>query len=144
MAYMCLACSEIYDNYFDDCPKARCNGNADDGEIIYVEDMFAPILAEFNHKGYEIEDARFGNPNNNMYGNPFIVFDDYFCDYLDEDEVDNLFIDLPCPWEFNIKDDKPTISCFISGHNLIEQFKKLLFAHLKLAYFVEHLDELHV
>lgn len=144
--FMCLACSEIYDNYFDVCPKACCNAGNDDvvDEIIYVDDVFAPVLAEFNKKGYEIYDSDFGNPNNNAKNYPYIVFSDYICNYFDSDGVAKLFDKLPAPWEFEIKDGHPTISCCIFGSNSMSRFCGLLRAHLVLANFVENLDELHI
>lgn len=144
--FMCLACSEIYDNYFDVCPKACCNAGNDDvmDEIIYVDDVFAPVLAELNKKGYQIEDASFGNPNNSLSDNPYVTFSDYFYDILGEDETAELFINLPDPWRFKIDCGHPTIYCCIFGKNSMERFKHLLDAHMQLAYFVEDLDELDI
>ena len=73
MAYMCAACSEVYDNYFTECPKVHCDGLAEDDAVIYVEDVFAPVISMLNKKGYEVKECHFGNPNNNLTGQPYIM-----------------------------------------------------------------------
>lgn len=145
MAYMCLACSEIYDDDFDECPKACCNGGFDGpDDIIYVDDMFAPVLAEFNKKGYQIDYAEFGNPNNSMTNCSMIIFSDYFWDILGDDETAKLFDYLPYPWEFKIDGGHPIVRCYLFGSDSMERYVQLLYAHMALACFVSYLDNLDV
>lgn len=142
MAYICLACSEIYDNEFDVCPKAGCNAMARDDEIIYVEDVFAPVISELITKGYEVERCYFGNPNNNMTGDPYIVFPQYVLEELGEDGFHNVFDKAPYPWHAIIRDGEPIVECTIIDNDKINHMEKLLRAHIKFARFVEGLPKL--
>lgn len=145
MAYMCLACSEIYNDYFDVCPKANCNGGVDGPEdIIYVDDMFAPVLAELNKKGYQIDYAEFGNPNNSMTNYPEVIFSDYFWDILGDVETTKLFKNLPYPWQFKIEDGHPIIYCCLFGKDSMERYSRLLESHMTLLHFVKNLDYLNI
>lgn len=145
MAYMCLACSEVYNDNFDVCPKAHCNGGLDaPDDIIYVDDVFAPVLAEFNKKGYQIDYAEFGNPNNSITNCPVIIFSDYFWDVLGDDGTADLFKYLLKPWEFKIEDGHPIIYCSLFGSNSMDRYIKLLNAHISLADFVSRLDYLDI
>lgn len=143
MAYMCLACSEVYDDYFEKCPKVKCNGCTEDDAVIYVEDVFAPVVSLLNKKGYEIEKCSFGNPNNNLTGQPYIVLHEYLYEECGADELKELFSDLPEPWKLIDNNGYPTITCYIvdKGDKVVH-FCKLLEAHIALAHFVEELPEL--
>lgn len=142
MPYMCLACSEVYDDSFDVCPKVGCNATAYDDEIIYVDEMFAPVLSMLNKKGYEIKDSHFGNPNNNMTGDPYIALRPFLIEEYGKERLKTVFNDIPCPWRVIIKDDSPVITCYICDIDKIERFKKLLSAHIKLADFVKKMPEI--
>lgn len=143
MPYMCLACSEVYDDYFEKCPKVKCNGYAEDDAIVYVDDMFAPVVSMLNKKGYEIKKCYFGNPNNNMTGQPYIVLHEYLYEECGADGLKELFNDLPEPWKLIDKDGYPMITCYIMDKgDKVAHFCKLLEAHIALAHFVEDLPEL--
>lgn len=143
MAFMCAACSEVYDDYFTKCPKVYCNGLAEDDAVIYVEDMFAPVISMLNKKGYEVKECRFGNPNNNLTGQPYIMLQDFLYEECGADELEELFAVLPEPWELQSKNGYPVITCYImdKGDKMFH-FCKLLSAHIDLALFVKNLPEL--
>lgn len=143
MSYLCTACSEVYNERFSKCPKANCNGeNTEDyTEIIYIDEMFAPVLSMLNKKGYEIQDAYFGNPNNNVTGSPYITFNSYVCDAFNNGYSD-MFDNLPEPWCVLVDDDSIRIECFISESDKMMRFRKIMIAHYELARFVQELDEL--
>lgn len=143
MPYMCAACSEVYDNYFTKCPKVHCNGLAEDDAVIYVEDVFAPVISMLNKKGYEVKECYFGNPNNNLTGQPYIMFHDFLYEECGADELEELFADLPEPWELKNKNGCPVITCYImDGGDKMLHFCKLLSAHINLTLFVKNLPEL--
>lgn len=146
MSFICRACSEIYsDNYgfglFGACPKERCNGEEDD--LIYVDDVFAPIVAEFNKKGFEVESAVFGNPINVIDRPSEITFDYVLTDCFTEDKLNDIFSGLPDNWKFMIRDGKPVIECIYFANTDIERVELFMKAHLDLANFVDNVDELH-
>lgn len=143
MCFMCTACSEIYEEYLFKCPKASCNGenNKDYREIIYVDEMFAPVLSMLNKKGYEINSAYFGNPNNNMTGIPYIVFNSYVYEAFN-DGHNHMFDDLPEPWHLQVDDNGIRITCDIYESDKMLRFQKMLAAHYDLSDFVQQLDEL--
>lgn len=142
MSYMCAACSEVYDQYFNQCPKAGCNGSAEDDEIIYVDEMFAPVISMLNKKGYEVKSSYFGNPNNNMTGNPYIVLHEFLYEECGADELKDIFDKLPYPWKLVDKNECPTIEAYVGDRNKVKRFKNLLNAHIALADFVDMLPKL--
>ena len=143
MSYMCTACSELYKEYFSNCPRSSCNGanDIDRQEIIYVDDMFAPVLSMLNKKGYEIKRAYFGNPNNNMTGVPYIVFNSYVYEAFNNG-YSHMFDSLPEPWHLRVDDDSIRITCDTYESDNMMRFQKMLAAHYDLSDFVQQLDEL--
>lgn len=148
MAWICRACSSIYmDSYYDEldrCPLSRCNGGSDgEDNLIYVDDVFAPIVAEFNKKGFEVESAVFGNPINVIDRPSEITFDYVLTDCFTEDKLNDIFSGLPDNWKFMIRDGKPVIECIYFADTDIERVELFMKAHLDLANFVDNVDELH-
>ena len=153
MSYICRACSEIYDNDLDvsgGCPKQRCGGETSD--MIWVDDAFAPTVAEFNKKGLEVEVAYFGTPLNIVYYAPRIVFCNFLFDEFTEDDFkQEVFGDLSGDWRFKVgkihelcTDDTlyPVIECVFYGGTDIEKQERFFDNYLKLARFVSNMDEL--
>lgn len=139
MSFICRACSEIYsDTYghdFNDCPKEDCNGEEDD--FIYVNDIMAPIAAEFNRKGFEIECVDMGSPINNMYSSR-ITFSEMLLEIFGEDNLAKKFDNLPDSWRFVIYNDtNPMIETKFFCGNRLTRTKQFIKAHLDLAEFVE-------
>lgn len=154
MSYICRACSEIYDNDLDvsgGCPKQRCGGETSD--MIWVDDAFAPTVAEFNKKGLEVEVAYFGTPLNVVYDAPRIVFCNFLFDEFTEDDFkQEVFGDLSGDWRFKVgkihelcTDDTlyPMIECVFYGGTDIEKQERFLKNHLELAKFAHQMDALN-
>lgn len=144
MSFICRACSEIYsDEYghdFNDCPKEDCNGEEDD--FIYVNDIIAPIAAEFNRKGFEIECVDMGSPINNMYPSR-ITFSEMLLEIFGEDNLEKKFKNLPDSWHFVIRNDTdPMIETEFFRGSRLAKTKQFIQAHLDLAEFVEDIEEL--
>ena len=159
MSYICRACSEIYDDLLDTtggCPKQRCGGGMDD--LIYVDNAFAAVVAEFNKKGLEVEDANLGTPIYVVDDAPSIVFCSFLLDeFTDEEFMNDIFADLPGNWRFKVKADfndygtghfdsgaakYPMIECVYYGGTDIERQIKFFENYLKLAEFARDMDEL--
>lgn len=154
MSYICRACSEIYDNDLDvsgGCPKQRCGGETSD--MIWVNDAFAPTVAEFNKKGLEVEVAHFGTPLDIVYDAPCIVFCNFLLDEFTEDDFEQeIFGDLSGDWQFKVgkihelcTDDTlyPVIECVFYGGTDIEKQERFLKNHLELAKFAHQMDALN-
>ena len=154
MSYICRACSEIYDNDLDvsgGCPKQRCGGETSD--MIWVNDAFAPTVAEFNKKGLEVEVAHFGTPLDIVYDAPCIVFCNFLLDEFTEDDFEQeVFGDLSGDWQFKVgkihelcTDDTlyPMIECVFYGGTDIEKQERFLKDHLELAKFAHQMDALN-
>lgn len=154
MSYICRACSEIYDNDLDvsnGCPKQRCGGETSD--MIWVDDAFAPTVAEFNKKGFEVEVAYLGTPLNIVYDAPRIVFCNFLFDEFTEDDFkQEIFGDLSGDWRFKVgkihelcTDDTlyPVIECVFYGGTDIEKQERFLKNHLELAKFAHQMDALN-
>lgn len=154
MSYICRACSEIYDNDLDvsgGCPKQRCGGETSD--MIWVDDAFAPTVAEFNKKGLEVEVAYLGTPLNIVYDAPRIVFCNFLFDEFTEDDFkQEIFGDLSGDWRFKVgkihelcTDDTlyPVIECVFYGGTDIEKQERFLKNHLELAKFAHQMDALN-
>ena len=154
MSYICRACSEIYDNDLDvsnGCPKQRCGGETSD--MIWVDDAFAPTVAEFNKKGLEVEVAYLGTPLNIVYDAPRIVFCNFLFDEFTEDDFkQEIFGDLSGDWRFKVgkiheccTDDTlyPMIECVFYGGTDIEKQERFLKNHLELAKFAHQMDALN-
>lgn len=147
MAWICRACSGIYMDAYGDvfscCPLNKCNGGSDgEDDLIYVDDAFAPIVAEFNKKGFEVESAVFGNPINVVDRPSEITFDYVLMDCFTEEELENIFSNLPNDWKFMIRNNRPVIECVYFADTDIERTKLFMKAHLDLAKFVENVEEL--
>ena len=153
MSYICRACSEIYDNDLDvshGCPKQRCGGETSD--MIWVDDAFAPTVAEFNKKGLEVEVAYFGAPLNIVYDAPRIVFCNFLLDEFTENDFRHeVFGELSGDWRFKVgkiheccTDDTlyPMIECVFYGGTDIEKQERFLKNHLELAKFAHQMDAL--
>lgn len=161
MSCICRACSEIYDDLLDTtdgCPKQRCGGDVDD--LVYVDSAFAAVVAEFNKKGLEVEDANLGTPIYVVNDAPSIVFCSFLLDEFTEDEFKHdIFANLPGDWRFKVKTDfndygtghfdsdsgsvkYPMIECVFYGGTDIERQIKFFDNYLKLARFVSNMDEL--
>ena len=153
MSYICRACSEIYDNDLDvsgGCPKQRCGGETSD--MIWVDDAFAPTVAEFNKKGLEVEAVYFGTPLNIVYDAPRIVFCNFLLDEFTEDDFkQEVFGNLSGDWRFKVgkihelcTDDTlyPMIECVFYGGTDIEKQERFLKNHLELAKFAHQMDAL--
>lgn len=154
MSYICRVCSEIYDNDLDvsnGCPKQRCGGETSD--MIWVDDAFAPTVAEFNKKGLEVEVAYLGTPLNIVYDAPRIVFCNFLFDEFTEDDFkQEIFGDLSGDWRFKVgkihelcTDDTlyPVIECVFYGGTDIEKQERFLKNHLELAKFAHQMDALN-
>lgn len=142
MSFICRACSEIYsDEYghdFNDCPKNDCNGEEDD--FIYVNDIIAPIAAEFNRKGFGIEYVDMGSPINNMYPSR-ITFSEMLLEIFGEDNLTKKFKSLPDSWHFVIRNDiDPMIETNFFRGSRLAKTKQFIQAHLDLAEFVEDME----
>lgn len=145
--FMCRACGELFDGCYTRCPKASCNGGHEDvdgnnGDIIYVDDAFAPVIQMLQKKGYEIEACEFGNSVNCMRGCPEIYFDGILLDILGEDELERAFIDVPSPWTYHMSDGHPMLTAFIFEKDAVERYHMFLMAHAALADWADEAEEL--
>ena len=93
MAYLCLACNEIYTEKMDHCPKASCGYD----EVVEVDELMLPIIMELNEKGYATDSCCSGHFYD-KYNAPYIMFSDFVFENLDNEELEELFGNLPEPW----------------------------------------------
>lgn len=145
MAIICPVCNNIYSDEYDyiaKCPMERCNDEPDD--LIRVDDAIAPIVVEFNKKGWSVYCAEFGNPINQMKHKSFIMFDKFLLedDMYTEDELRNILSELPKSWGFKVKDGCPTIEMDWLFNSDIERAQRFIGAWLDLAKFAKNMDEL--
>ena len=152
MSYICRACSEIYNDLLDTtdgCPKQRCGGDVDD--LVYVDNAFAAVVAEFNKKGLEVESAYMGMPLNVAMETPSIVFSSFLLDEFSESEFKNeIFKGLPNDWRFrvrvpiddNSKEKSPMIECVYFGGSTIERTIRFYENMMGIAKFASKLEPL--
>lgn len=148
MSWICRACSEIYADSYDPsygtsncCPKEGCN--AELADMIHVDTAFAPIVAEFNKKGFEVEHADFGVPTNVTTYASSIVFCDFLLEIFTEEEFAELFSDLPDNWKFMICDGYPMIECVYFAETDIKKEIMFMKAHYDIAKFVDDIEEIN-
>lgn len=137
MAYLCLKCYETYELPFQNCPKASCYG-----PVAEIDDLMLPIIMILNQKGYCTKFCCSGHVyEKGCY--PYIMFDSFLNEILDEDEFNNLFKKLPEPWyiENHISNEK-TIRCDIEISSMVELQKLICYVNLALLDFVNELPEL--
>lgn len=150
MSYICRACSEIYDNNINvslGCPRQSCFADSDD--LILVDDLFAPVVAEFNKKGLEVESAYMGMPLNVAMETPSIVFSSFLLDEFSESEFKNeIFKGLPNDWRFRVrvpiddgsKEKSPMIECVYFGGSTIERTIRFYENMMGIAKFASKLE----
>lgn len=137
MGYLCLECYETYDIPLQKCPKTSCYGYVEE-----IDDLMLPTIILLNQKGYCTKFCCSGHTYDKACY-PYVAFDCFLNEMLNDDEFDELFRKLPEPWhiENNIPDMK-TLRCKIEDNNIIELQKSICDANLKLLDFVNTLPTL--
>lgn len=137
MGYLCLKCYETYTTLFQNCPKTSCYGY-----VIEVDDLMLPTIMLLNQKGYYTKFCCSGHTyDKDCY--PYVAFDSFLNEMLNENEFNELFKELPKPWyiENNIPDMR-TLRCKIKDDDMIKMQKLICDANLKLLDFVHTLPYL--
>lgn len=137
MGYLCLSCYETYEIPLQNCPKTSCYGC-----VAEIDDLILPTVMMLNQKGYCTKFCCSGHTYDKACY-PYVMFDSFLNEILDEDEFNKVFKELPEPWyiESGISDTK-TLRCKIETDNIIESQKLICDANLKLLDFVNTLPSL--
>lgn len=139
MAWICLGCFEIYNDFLLNkdvlfCPKVDCGC-----EVVEIDDLMVPIVIALNSKGYYTKFCCSGHLYNN--GNPYV----YFNEFCEKEDFPKFFEELPEPWYIDKTSDW-VIRCNIP-QNFDYNVQKQSFicdANIKLldfAYSLEDLEE---
>lgn len=139
MAYLCLDCYETYKTDLSNCPKTSCNGH-----IVEIDELMLPIIMLLNQKGYITEHCCSGH----IYDDccyPYVIFDSYLNEIFDENELKDLFKELPAPWHIESGDwyNRMTLRCHIENKDMVKFQKMICDANLKLLEFVDTLPSLY-
>ena len=139
MAYLCLDCYETYKIPLQNCPKTSCNGY-----IAEIDELMLPIIMLLNQKGYITEFCCSGH----IYDEacyPYITFDSCLTEMLNENELKELFKELPEPWYVEGDDwlNRIVLRCHLENDSLVQFQKYICYANLKLLEFVDTLPSLY-
>lgn len=138
MAYLCLACNEIYTDKMERCPKASCGCD----KVIEVDELMLPIIMELNEKGYATDSCCSGHFYD-KYSTPYIMFSDCVFEDLNNEEIAELFSNLPDPWHIDEIAFRSGYFCIrarmLDGMNRTEMHKYIVNANIALLEFVDKL-----
>ena len=136
MAYVCLECGEIYTEKMARCPKASCYGR-----VVEIDELMIPTIIALNDKGYVTDFCCSGHFYDRNV--PYIFFSPFIFEIFEEDELRELFKNLPEPWYIDEGDVDDGYFCIrarmLDGMSDIEAFKYITDLNIKLLEFVKEL-----
>lgn len=140
MPYVCLECWEVYYNEQDFCPKRSCHGSP----VAEIDELMLPTIKILNEKGYSTTNCCAGHVYDDCCY-PYIAFHEYLRqDILEDDELKEIFSNLPEGWELEIDDERWSFCLrnHIPESDMIIMYENIAKANLALLKYVEKLPDI--
>ena len=136
MPYVCLECWEVFNEKFDNCPKANCTGS-----VVQIDELMFPIIKILNSKGYYTNYCCSGHVYDE-YCSPYVLFTSYVRLFYEDEELMDIFSDLPEGWSYTFTDDSFSLNANVSKDDEITMYKKIIELNTALLEYVDKLPPL--
>ena len=115
--------------------------------VIEVDELMLPTIMLLNQKGYCTEYCCSGHAYEGYYS-PYIVFNSFLCEMLDEAELEYLFKELPKPWHIEKGDCLGRFTLRYRTdkeikNDIVEAQREICDANMKLLDFVNTLPSIY-
>lgn len=138
MSYMCMGCYEVYDRDLGYCPKPSCYS-----DVVEIDELMIPTIKMLNEKGFATQYCCSGHVYDNGCA-AYIRLHPSLLDVYSEDEVKDMFANLPEGWKFT-SDQNGRVSVIyeldykLKEENVVVAYEEIVNANLSLLKFVEEL-----